>query len=546
MKRILYKLSLVCTGAVILASSCTKKIDEAYTNPNATVRVPIETLLPGIIGNFVGSSAAAGSAYGVANDGLYVGRYIQFWGTNASGNQYDQMGGATGASDILGSVWAMHYFGMGQNLNKMIEWGIEEKKWDYVGVGYAIRAWSWLTLTEMYGEVIMKEAFNTSQLVFNYDTQEEVYAEVRRIGRLAIEYLSKTGDGVSQANLALGDAYFYNGDVNKWKKFVYSTIARSFHHLTNKGTAYQPDSVLYYSNLGINANADNASAKFLASGLSGTYNFFGPFRGNVNALRQSRFIANLMTGLNPMFLGVNDPRAAYILRENPNGTYKGVLLNRGGSGLALGDSCANFFGGAFNSTAAPGNDNACRYIFRNAAPFPITTATEIQFIKAEALLRKGDKPGALAAYIQGISLSFDMLTGTPDYHNSVPATKQITPAMKAAFLADPIVVPTAANLTLSHIMLQKYIALYGYGIQETWVDMRRYHYTDLDPVTGQQVYAGFTVPTGSDLFVNNNGKLTYRARPRYNSEYLYNVAELTRIGAIALDYNTKEQWFSQP
>ncbi len=545
MKKILYSICAVSVAAVSLLS-CNKKIDEAYTNPNATVRVPIETLLPGIIGNFVGNSSAAGSAYGVANDGLYVGRYIQYWATNTSSNQYDQMGGATGASDVLGSVWAMHYYGMGQNLNKMVEWGIEEKKWDYVGVGYAIRAWSWLTLTNMYGEVIMREAFNTSQLVFNYDDQPDVYEEVRRVARLALEYLDKTGDGVSQANLAKGDAYFYNGDVNKWKKFVYSVLARSFNHLTNKGSVYQPDSVIHYCNLAINSNDDNASAKFANTGITGTSNFYGPYRNNVGALRQTRFVANLMTGQNPMFLGVNDPRVAYILRENPNGTYKGVLPNRGGSGLALGDSCANFWGGSFSSTTPPPTDNSSRYIFRNGSPFPIITASEIQFMKAEAYWRKGDKPNALAAYTQGISLSFDLLTGTTDYHNSVPVAKQITPAMKAAYLADPLVVPAAADLTLSHIMLQKYIAMYGYGLTETWLDMRRYHYTDLDPVTGQQVYAGFAVPTGTDLYTNNNGKLVYRARPRYNSEYLYNVAELQRIGAIALDYNTKEQWFSQP
>jgi hypothetical protein len=92
-------------------------------------------------------------------------------------------------------------------------------------------------------------------------------------------------------------------------------------------------------------------------------------------------------------------------------------------------------------------------------------------------------------------------------------------------------------------MLQKYIALYGYGILETWVDMRRYHYTDQE--NGVQVYADFVPPSGIDLFVNNNNKLVYRARPRFNSEYLYNVKELERIGAIALDYHTKEQWFSQ-
>lgn len=545
MKKIFFNICALPVATLLLLSACTKKVDEAYTNPNAAVRVPVETLLPGIIGNFVGSSSAQGSAYGVANDGLYIGRYIQNWATNTTGNQYDQMGGATGASDVLGSVWAMHYYGMGENLNKMIVWGAEEKKWDYVGVGYAIRAWSWLTLTNMYGEVILREAFRPEQLVFPYDDQADVYEAVRAHCRLALENLSKTGDGVSQANLAKGDAYFYNGDVEKWKKFVYSVMARTFNHLSNK-SSYQPDSVVYYSNLAITSNTDNAAAKFLATGLSGTFNFFGPFRGNVGALRQSRFIANLQTGLNPMFLGVNDPRTPYIIRENTNGTYKGIRPNKGADGLVAADQPVNFWGGAFTSTAAPGNDNNARYIFRNAAPFPIITASEVQFMKAEALWRKNDKAGALAAYTQGISLSFDMLTGTPDYHNSVPVAMQITPAAKAAYLANPLVVPAAANLTLSHIMLQKYIAMYGYGLVETWVDMRRFHYTDLDPVTGQQVYADFTPPSGLDLYVNNNSKVVYRARPRYNSEYLYNVAELQRIGAIALDYNTVEQWFSKP
>ncbi|HNR16293.1 MAG TPA: SusD/RagB family nutrient-binding outer membrane lipoprotein [Chitinophagaceae bacterium] len=545
MKKILIKFSLLPVTAMLLLSSCSKKIDEAFLNPNATTRVPIETLLPGIIGNMVGSSSAQGSAYGTANDGLYVGRYIQFWATNTTLNQYDRMGGATGASDILGSVWAMHYYGMGQNLGRMIDWGIEEEKWDYVGVGYAIRAWSWLNLTNMYGEAILKQAFDPSLLVFNYETQEEIYDEVRRLSHIAIEYLNKTGGGVSQANLALGDQYFYNGDVNKWKKFVYSVLARSF-HLTNKGVNYKADSVLYYCNLAINSNTDNAYAKFANSGITGTSNFYGPFRSNVGTLRQTKFIADLMSGVNTMFLGVSDPRAAYIIRENTNGTYKGVRPTKGTDGLATADQPQNFWGGSFTSTAAPGNDNACRYIFQNGSPFPIITAAEIAFTKAEALWISGNKPGALTAYIDGINLSFDMLTGTPEYHSKVPAALQITPAMKAAYLANPTVVPAAANLTLSHIMLQKFIAMYGYGIIQTWVDMRRYHYTDLDPVTGMQVYADFAAPSGSDLFTNNNGKLVYRARPRYNSEYLYNVVALTAVGAIALDYHTKEQWFSQP
>jgi hypothetical protein len=528
--------------AILLAlTGCEKKIDEAFANPNASVRVPIETLLPGIIGNFVGSSAAAGSAYGLANDGLYIGRYVQFWGTNSAGNQYDQMGGATGASDILGSVWAMHYFGMGENLNKMVKWGIEEEKWDYAGVGYAIRAWSWLQLTNMYGEVILKESFRPDQLVFKYDNQEEVYDSVRAIAHRAIAYLEKTGGQASQANLAKGDAYFYNGDVNKWKKFAYTVLARSFSHLSNK-SIYNADSVIRYAQLGINTNADNATAKFANTGITGTSNFYGPFRNNVGTLRQSEYIANLMNGLNSRFSGAADPRAWYMLRENTNKTIRGIKLNKGSSGLAANDQPQSFWGQPFGTATAPTTDVASRYIFKNGAPFPIITASENKFILAEAYLRKGDANAARTAYIDGISLNIDMLNA--DFKTDVPADKQITPAMKAAFLANTTIVPDASSLTLSHIMLQKYVALYGFGMMEAWVDMRRFHYVDQDP-KGGQVYADLVMPTGTDLFINNSGKYTYRARPRFNSEYLYNVAELTRLGALALDYNTKEQWFSQ-
>lgn len=520
-------------------SSCEKKIDEAYANPNADVRVPVETLLPGIIGNFIGNSSSAGSAYGIANDGTNIGRYIQFWAANAAGNQYDQMGGATGASDVMGSVWAMHYYGMGQNLNRMIDWSIEEKKWDYAGVGYAIRAWSWLMLTNTYGEVILREAFNTSQLVFNYQDQPEVYDTVRATALRAIQFLDRKGDGVSKENLNKGDAYFYGGDTEKWKKFAYTVLARSYANLTNKAD-YKPDSVIKYCQLGINNNADNAAAKFANTGIVGTSNFYGPLRNNVGTLRQSAYIANLMTGSNSVFSGVTDPRAPYIIRENSSGTYRGVEPNRGSTGLTSAVQPRNFWGGLFTVSTAT-TDTGARYIFRNDSPFPIATAAEVKFMLAEAYYRKGDRAQARQAYMDGINLSFDMLTTT--YDGAVRADLKINAAKKDAYMNHPAVAVSAADLRLSHIMLQKFIALYGFGMMETWTDLRRYHYTDEE--NGMQVYADFTPPSGTSLFVNNNNKLVYRARPRFNSEYLYNVAELERIGALELDYHTKEMWFSQ-
>jgi len=547
---------------IVSMTACSKKIDDAYLNPNASVSEPIESLLPGVIGNFLGSSSAAGSSYGLGGDALLIGRYIQYWGTYsatspgvsytaANANNYDQMGGTVGSSDNLGSVWGAFYYGQGQNLNRIIQWGAAQKKWDYVGVALAIRAWGWLELANEYGDaLIIKQAFNTSLQQFSYDPQSLAYDSCRAAAYSALQYLNNTGGNASPANLAIGDAYFYNGDVNKWKEFVYGILARSFHYINNKST-YSADSVIKYCNLSIQSNSDNATCKFANSGLSGTDSYFGILRANVGTIRQSQYIVNLMSGQNSTtFSGVSDPRIWYMLRENPNGTFKGIVPWSGNSGLATNDQPQNFWGSSYTTTAAPANENACRYLFRNTAEFPIMTASEIQFIKAEAAYLKGDKATALTAYTTGISLNFDMLVN--NYATNVPAASLITPAMKASYLANPAVVPASASaLTLSQIMLQKYITLYGWGVQETWTDMRRYHYIDNDPATGKQVYSDFTPPSGANLFANNNGKYVYRCRPRYNSEFLYDIPSLILVGALTgagsqvPDYHTLECWFSQ-
>lgn len=549
MKNILIKIAFCCTVAT-LSYSCSKKIDEAYLNPNADVRVPPETLLPQIISAMAGN----GAGHGTMNDIRFFGQYIQNWAYFQTLSEFDRMGYRNNISDVAQSVWRTHYFDIGQNNQRMIQWAAEERKWDYVGVGKAIEAWSWLTLTDIYGDVILKEAFNTDLITFKFDTQPEVYEHVRKLCFEAITNLNRTGDGVNQANLAKGDAFFYNGDINKWKKFVYGILARYHNHLSNKAI-YKPDSVIFYCNLSINSNADNAMVKFADGPLGATKNFFGPFRGNLNvtatpgAIRQGAYSVNLMNGSNTAFAGATDPRAWYKLRTNVNGTFVGVAPNRGQAVITANDRPENFYGVSqvtANNTS-PANDNNARFIFTNSAPFPIMTASEIQFMKAEAAHRNRNKALALTAYREGISLDFDMLTSS--YSRNIPAGREITAASKASYLSNPVVVPaTAAELTLTKIMLQKYLALWGYGVLETWVDMRRYHYIDLDPETGRQVYADFTPPstTTNDLFPDNGGKLVYRYYPRFNAEYVWNINELRRIGADRIDYHTEELWFSKP
>jgi hypothetical protein len=555
------------TMALLLFSSCKKKLDEAYANPNANTVQPIEQIFPSLAGQLISFYSQAGSAYGIAYDNIYIGRYIQYWGTYTTTyspistsisrlSNYDQMGGTVGSSDLLGSVWAMHYYGMGQNLNRVVEWGTEQKKWDYVGAALALRAWSMLETTNEYNDMILRDAFNSSLQQFTYQGQDEAYDSVRAICFRALDYLGRSGDNMNPTNFAASDAYLNGGSLDKWKKFVYGVLARSYAYLTNK-SIYSADSVIKYASLSCASNADNIVQTFAALGTSGTTNFYGPLRGNINSQRQSQYIADLMSGNNPgAFSGVFDPRCWYMLREDSNLTFKGILPWAGPTDLSgpldTKDQPQNFWGNPYTSLAA---GTTSRYIFQDNSPFPVMTASEMQFLLAEAYLRKGSPTLALTAYTNGISLNFDMLLS--NYSTNVPTSTPaneplITPTSKANYLT--AVTPSAANLTLTMIMLQKYIALYGWGVQETWVDMRRYHYTDLDPATNDQVYVNFTTPLAAgSLFSDNNGKLVYRARMRYNSEYLYDIPSLMQIGAVSdskgtqiTDYHTKPTWFSLP
>ncbi len=300
--------AIMAATAVMSFQGCAKKLDSAYLNPNNPVEVDVEAILPNMVNQMTSTAAppagGGGGSYGPATDAVLMARYIQWWSYYAAGDNYDEMGGVYGTlSDNTGNVWAMHYYGIGANGKYIISRGRAQEKWDYVGVAHAVFAYSWLTLTEQYGEVIMRQAFDGGRDKFDYDQQSAVYDSVRTICDSAIYYLSKTGGAASQANLAKGDTYFYGGDVNKWKKFVYAIKARTFAHLSNKSfyiSKGYPDSVIKYCDLSITTNADNAMQKWQGGNFNGTNNYYGVYRGNLGStaatgtgiVRQSAFIVD--------------------------------------------------------------------------------------------------------------------------------------------------------------------------------------------------------------------------------------------------------------
>lgn len=509
---------------MVAASSCKKYLD-VNTNPNAPQTVTANLYLAPMLHWMVTAPQY---------DARFIGRYTQNWTLTTVNSTWDRQG-YDPSSDNGGELWRDVYWSFGQNLVDMMTKAEAEQRWDLLGVGYILKAWGWQAITDVHGEAIIKEAIDPTKYVFNYDSQEFAYEEVRRLLNLAITNLQRTDGAVDAAFLGKTDL-IYKGDRTKWLKFAYGLMAINLNHYSNRSTLYKPDDIIVAVDKSFTGNSDDALLTYTALTGNDDRNFLGSTRTNLTAYRQTLFALRLLNGT--QLSNVVDPRLSRMLAPSPDGQYRGLDPTFGVGALTVAQQPNNFWG--YVGTVITGSPT--RYIFDDKSKLPVITYSQLQFIKAEAAYKKGDRGTALEAYVKGISSHFDFVNARNLDNNQMPS--QISATEKAAYLASPAIVPTAANLTLSQIMCQKYIAQWGWGHLEQWMDLRRYHYTDADPVTGNQVFLGFTIPV--NLYPDNAGKPVYRIRPRYNSEYVWNRASLDLIGGLAIDYHTKPLWIVQP
>lgn len=518
--------AVVLAGSIAVTASCKDFLD-VNTNPNAPQTVTANLYLPPMLHWWVSAPQW---------DGRFIARYTQqmmLVGTSSS--TWDRHGYDPG-SDNGAQQWRDVYWSFGQNLVDMMTKAEAEERWDLLGVGYILKGWGWMALSGTHGEIIVKEAIDQSKFYFNYDTEEYAYTETLRLLDEAIANLKRTDGAVNAAYLGRTDK-IYAGDRAKWLKVAYGLKAMTLNRFSNKAT-YKPADVIANVDLSLASNADDALMQFPAL-VNDDRNFYGPTRGNMPSYRQTAFVVGLMDGT--QFGAAVDPRMSRMLSPSPDGLYRGLDPALGTNGaLSTTQRPNNIWGYA----AAPASGTPVRYIFDDKSRYPAITYAQLQFVKAEAAYRMGDKATALTAYKNGIGAHIDFVNARNLDASQTPT--QITAAEKAAFLADPNIAPAAATgLTLTHIMSQKYIAQWGWGHNEVWMDMRRYHYTDIDPASGRQVFPGFVPPT-TTLYGDNAGKLVQRIRPRFNSEYVWNMASLKTIGADVVDYHTKPLWITQP
>jgi hypothetical protein len=529
-----YRIVLFLCVILMTTAGCKKFLD-INQNPSNPQVAKAEFLISRLIFQM---------ANGTSQDYMQLMRLTQNFTNSAVNDLYERQGFPASPSDVTGVIWRMNYADLGLNIEDMIRDGIENKKYEYVGIGYAIKAWSFQMTTDMYGDIILDEAFNPTALSFRYQSQKEVYERVREWNDLAIKYMNMQSP-VDYRPLLAGTSgdYIYRGDMAKWKKFVYGNLALHYNHLVNKpnyATTYA-DSVIKYVDLSFANTSEDATVKFTATG-SDDSNVLGPDYGLITFARISTPILNLLTGgvrgvpavdttasLDPRLSRMLTP--AQLLTTSPPFYYRGNVPTKGSITVTGVPATPLVLG---TSTGAVVNTYPGKYIFSNTSQYPLMSYSQLQFTKAEALFIKGSKAAALAAYQNAIRAHMSFVN---TYGNAGADFKAITTAEIEPYMLSSEVAQTEEQLKMSDIMNQKYIAQWGWAGMEQWCDLRKYHY---DPTIFTQYYQ----LTGTEFAPNNNGKYAYHYRPRYNSEYIWNRKEIERIGGMAPDYNTTETWFS--
>lgn len=200
MKSIIKNITLAI--AVIGISSCNKL--DLNVNPVQPVTVPTKQRLAAIEANL------AFSLYSQARFASYHSYYL----TTRTGNSNAITDTWNYNSITRMGAWRWHYFDVGSNINGMIDRGITEGSNNYIGVGKIILAMSYLSATDVFGDMPLKQAYSGT---FNplYDTQEEVYSGIEKLLNEGVAELENINPQALTMDATTD--IIYKGNLESWR-----------------------------------------------------------------------------------------------------------------------------------------------------------------------------------------------------------------------------------------------------------------------------------------------------------------------------------------
>lgn len=517
-----FKNIILFFSVIILLGSCKNSwldINEDPNNPSNAV-ASVDSRLPWIQHHFLYAQGTAGARAALVTQQL----------TFVSSTGHQSM--AAGWNPIAGmstTPYQFFFVASAANLKDLEERAASEDAYHYMGAAKVLRAMGFMLMTDWYGEMPYTEALGEA-VTPKFDDGKTIFEGCLADVEEAITYFQMT-QPVSATPLSAGDSW-NGGDVNKWLKLCYGLKARWLNNLSKKSSLYDSDAILDALSKGPLSNGESTVINHVdvATDNTGDVLFGDPLMASIvfdnvsmnTNFRITKWYEDILTNFDNN--GVEDPRADKLIPWAEFETPKKFVRSKGVDMQSDIRMNAGPITPSYNATASPIESNGRTvsphswYIntanqvrwadtvyvsFRSSsigynkdvtdiykwndgtvaasgtfysrpdAPTHLLTYSEMNFIKAEVLFKKGDKAGAFAAYKEGIKSHIELMNAKLVTYGDINPSKSSMAQNKIDnFLNNGI--GTEGDITLGKIMTQKFIAL-SFS-QQNWNDMRRHDY----------------------------------------------------------------------
>jgi len=332
---------------------------------------------------------------------------------------------------------------------KMEQAANAQGKPEYIPLVKFFKAWSFLQLTQRFGDIPYTEALQAESGVLSpvYDKQEDIYYSI-------LEELKSANALITSSTAAIQGDIVYGGNMQQWKRAINSLSLRVLISLSHKENDARFDIKRRFAEI-VNdpatfpvftGNIDNATLKFYDL-QDNRYPYF-----NSNDLQTAFYMEESFVNL---LKGFKDPRLFSFADKAPKFS-------------ALPATDFGAYGGVKGS--APVNDNNARTVAGEVSKInprfynsPVNEASialgyaELQFILAEGISRGWAMGNASDCYQKAVTASFSFY----GMESSAPI-----------YLSQPAV-QLSATAPLENIITQKYIASFMNAGWQPFFEQRR-------------------------------------------------------------------------
>lgn len=463
MKQILFTIALLIAASI---TGC-KKFDDFQTDPNRTSVAAPELLLNTIAQQTLQSSD------------LQVALAQRYLAISQNTNSYQYYTWLRGDFTVYNQL---------RQVIKMEQAAQEQNKPQYIPIGKFYRAWCFLKLTNMFGDVPYSQALKGEEEINSpvYDKQEDIFMSV-------LDDLKAANGLITSTTPAVQGDILYNGNMQQWKRAINSLALRTLMSLSAKTGNTRLQVVQRFAEIVndpvkypiMTGNADNIQLKFYDL-VNNRYTFFGnPNLQNTYAM-EGNFVNMLKTYRDPRLFSFADKASKYAsLPANDFNAYGGINAS---------DPVAS------NATKVLAGEasriNARFYSNPINEPSIGMSYAELQFILAEGVFRGWITGSADSYYKKGIAASMQ-------FYN-------IDQVSINSYMAQSVIQLTAAN-TIEMIQNQKYIASFMNSDWNIFYESRRTGFPIMDTkgagaVNNKKVPTRFLYPQAE--LQNNQANVT--------------------------------------